>query len=170
MVFCFANLSYLLHTMRKMCSKDKNFGPRISKFFRSIKQFIRTVKIQNNFWWQNVFLTCSWRFPKSNESEQLEFKPEKLLGFRNMQEKLEKAVNLPYLQKTDFASFYINELTLTNVKRMLDIRFILWMVSNAKIFPLKNSLVNKKTKIDHMYPKHLFVSCSQFICNVLEVR
>ena len=116
-------------------------------FFRSIEQFIRTVKIQNNFWWQNVFLTCSWRFPKSNESEQLEFKPEKLLGFRNMQEKLEKAVNLPYLQKTDLASFYINELTLTNVKRMLDIRFILWMVSNAKIFPLKNSLVNKKLKL-----------------------
>ena len=44
---------------------------------------------QNNFWQQNAFLTCSWRFLISNKSEQLEFKLEKLLGFRNMQEKLE---------------------------------------------------------------------------------
>ena len=39
---------------------------------------------------QNAFLTCSWRFLRYNKSEQLEFKLEKILGFRNTQEKLEK--------------------------------------------------------------------------------
>jgi hypothetical protein len=33
---------------------------------------------------------CSWRFLISNKLEQLEIILEKLLGFRNMQEKLEK--------------------------------------------------------------------------------
>ena len=36
---------------------------------------------------QNAFLTFSWRF---NELEQFELILEKILGFRNMQEKLEK--------------------------------------------------------------------------------
>ena len=35
------------------------------------------------------FLTCSWRFLISNRLEQLEFKLERLLGFRNLQEILE---------------------------------------------------------------------------------
>jgi hypothetical protein len=34
--------------------------------------------------------TCSWRFLRYNKLEELEFKLEKILGFRNMQEKLEK--------------------------------------------------------------------------------
>ena len=29
---------------------------------------------------QNAFLTCSWRFLRSNELEQLEFKLEKIIG------------------------------------------------------------------------------------------
>ena len=42
-------------------------------------------------WLQNAFLTCSWKFLIYNNLEQLEFKLEKkILGFRNMQEKLEK--------------------------------------------------------------------------------
>ena len=36
------------------------------------------------------FLTCALRFLISNKSGELEFKLEKLLGFRNLQEKLEK--------------------------------------------------------------------------------
>ena len=35
------------------------------------------------------FLTCSWRFLIYNKLEQSEFKLEKILVFRNMQEKLE---------------------------------------------------------------------------------
>ena len=59
-------------TVRKKCSNDR-------------EKLIQTVKDQNNFWQQNAFLTCSWRFLISNNLEQLEFK----LGFRNMQEKFE---------------------------------------------------------------------------------
>ena len=68
-------------------------GREFAKFLRSLEQFIQTVKGQNNFWRQNAFLTCSWRFLMSNKSEQLEFKlKKKILGFRNMQEKLGKAI------------------------------------------------------------------------------
>ena len=38
----------------------------------------------------SAFLTYSWRFLISNKLEQLKFKLEKILGFTNMQEKLEK--------------------------------------------------------------------------------
>jgi hypothetical protein len=51
-----------------------------------------TYILNRNLLWQNAFLICSWRFLISNKLEQLEFKLEKtILGFRNMQEKLEKA-------------------------------------------------------------------------------
>ena len=33
-------------------------GREFGKFLRSLEQFIQTVKGQNNFWQQNVFLTC----------------------------------------------------------------------------------------------------------------
>ena len=65
-------------------------GQEFATFLRSLEQFIQTVKGQNNFWQQIAFLTFSWRFLTSYELEQLEFKLEKILGFRNMQEKLEK--------------------------------------------------------------------------------
>ena len=41
-----------------------------AKFLRSLEQFIQTVKGQNNFWQQDAFLTCSWRFLRSNKLEQ----------------------------------------------------------------------------------------------------
>ena len=55
--------------VRKMCfsvnekllkfeAEDREFA----KILRSLEQFVRTVKSENNFWEQNVFLTCSWRF------------------------------------------------------------------------------------------------------------
>ena len=52
-------------------------GREFAKILRSLEQFIRTVKGQNNFWQQNAFLTCSWRFLRSNK---LEFKLEKNIG------------------------------------------------------------------------------------------
>ena len=55
---------------------------------RSLEQFIPTVKGQNIFG-NNAFLTCSWRCLRANKLERLEFKLEKILGFRNMHEKLE---------------------------------------------------------------------------------
>ena len=68
-------------------------GREFAKILRPLEQFILTVKGQNNSWQQNAFLTCSWRFLRSNKLEQLEFKLEKLLGFRNMQENLEKTLS-----------------------------------------------------------------------------
>ena len=80
--------------MRKNCSSDrekllkfKAEGREFAKFLRSLEQFIQKVKGQNNFWEQNAFLTCFWRFLRSNKLEQLE-NWKKLLGFRNMQENL----------------------------------------------------------------------------------
>jgi hypothetical protein len=51
-----------------------------------------------------------WRFLRCNKLEQLEFKLEKILGFRNMQEKLEKAIigsdqNISLLAKIYFLLF-----------------------------------------------------------------
>ena len=73
--------------MRKNCSSDQEKllkfeaeGREFATFLRSLKQFIQTVRGQNNFWLQNAFLTCSWRFLRSNKLEQLEFKSEKNIG------------------------------------------------------------------------------------------
>ena len=80
--------------MRKKNSRDREKhmkfeteGPEFAKFLRSLKQFIQTVKGQNNFWQQNASLTCSWRFLTSENNYHSYWK--KSLGFRNMQEKLE---------------------------------------------------------------------------------
>ena len=72
--------------MRKKCSSDRE---KLFKFLRSLEQFIQTVKGQINFCQQNAFVTCSWRFLRSNKLEQFKFKLEKCLVFRNKQEKLE---------------------------------------------------------------------------------
>ena len=53
-------------------------GREFAEFLRSLEQFIQTVNGQNNFWLQNAFLTCSWRFLRPNKLEQLEFKLEKI--------------------------------------------------------------------------------------------
>ena len=52
-------------------------GREFAKILRSLEQFVRTVKGQNIFWEWNPFLTCSWRFIRYIELEQLEFKLEK---------------------------------------------------------------------------------------------
>ena len=73
--------------MKKHCSTDREKllkfeaeGQEFAKFLRSIEQFIQAVKSQNNFWLQNAFLTCSWKFLISNNLEQLDFKLEKIIG------------------------------------------------------------------------------------------
>ena len=62
--------------MRKNCSSDQEKllkfeaeGREFANFLRSLEQFIQTVKGQNNFWLQNAFLICSWRFLISNKLE-----------------------------------------------------------------------------------------------------
>ena len=73
--------------MRKHCSCDREKllkfeaeGREFAKMLRSLEQFVLTLKGQNNFWKQNAFLTCSWRFLIPNELEQLQFKLEKIIG------------------------------------------------------------------------------------------
>ena len=73
--------------MRKNCSSDREKllkfeakGREFAKNLRSLEQFIQTVKGQNNFWYQNSVLTCSWRVLRSNKLEELEFKLEKITG------------------------------------------------------------------------------------------
>ena len=80
-------LPKLFRRWEKNCSSDRENlvkfeaeGREFAKILRSLEQFIWTVKGQNNFWQQNVFLTCYWRFPRSNKLEQLELKLEKIIG------------------------------------------------------------------------------------------
>ena len=80
-VFCYQNCS----SDREKLLKFEAEGREFATFLGSLKHFIPTVK------GQNAFLTCSWRFLRSNKLEQLEIKlKKKILGFRNMQEELEK--------------------------------------------------------------------------------
>ena len=74
---------------RKSCSSDweqilkfEAKGREFVKILRSLKQFVRTVKGQNNLWQQNAFLTCSWRFLRSNKLEQLKLKLETNIGIQ----------------------------------------------------------------------------------------
>ena len=62
--------------MRKNCSSDREkllkFEAECREFekiLRSLEKFIQTVKGQNNFWKNDSFLTCSWRFLISNKFE-----------------------------------------------------------------------------------------------------
>ena len=79
-------------TVRQNCSNDRDFflkfeaeGWEFAKFMRSLEQFIQIVKGQNNFWQQNAFLTCSWRFLRSNKIRTIRIQiGKKILGFRNM--------------------------------------------------------------------------------------
>ena len=61
------------------------------------------MKRQNNFWQQNAFLNCSWRFLKSCKLEQLEFVLEKNYWDleTGMQEKLENTLSSKNVPKIE---------------------------------------------------------------------
>jgi hypothetical protein len=63
-------------------------------FICPLEQFIQTVNGQNNFWLQNAFFTCSWRFLMSNKLDQLEFKLEKIIGVQKHAGKFRKSMIL----------------------------------------------------------------------------
>ena len=83
--------------MRKNCSTDRE---KLLKFEAEGREFFKIFEItrtiysnserSKQFLVTECCLTCSGRFFMSDELEQLEFKLEKILGFGNMQEKLEK--------------------------------------------------------------------------------
>ena len=77
--------------MRKNCSSDQEKllkfeaeGQEFSKFLRSLKQFIQTVKgrVTNSSERSEHFLVteCFFNFLISNKLEQLEFKSGKIIG------------------------------------------------------------------------------------------
>ena len=58
----------------KNCSSDpekllkfKAEGPEFANFLTLLEHSIQAVKGQNNFWCQNAFSTCSWRFLRSQK-------------------------------------------------------------------------------------------------------
>ena len=74
MVFCYHNCSNLLWERIVLVIKRKPLkveaeGQEFAKHLRSLLQFVRTVKGQNIFWYKNGFLSCFWRFFRSNELE-----------------------------------------------------------------------------------------------------
>jgi hypothetical protein len=74
------------------CEKKLKFkaeGREFEIFFISLEWFIQTVKGQTNFW-NNAFLTWSWRFLRSNILEQ--FKLEKIIGIQKSAGKVRKAI------------------------------------------------------------------------------
>ena len=78
----------------KFEAEGREFAKRIRSLTRTIfSNSERSVQ----FLKQNAFLTSSWSFLRSNMLEKLEFKLEKLIGSRNLQEKLEKDLSLNYL-------------------------------------------------------------------------
>ena len=83
--------------VRKNCFSDQeNFlkfeaeGQEFGKFTAITITIYSNSERPEQFLATESFSTCSWIFIKSDKSEQLEFKLQKLLWFRNMQEKLEK--------------------------------------------------------------------------------
>ena len=83
--------------MRKNCSSDREKllkfeaeSREFSKLLRSLEQFIQTVKGQNNFW--NNY-NSNWK---------------KILGFRNLQEKLENVFISIFVQFVPSLVYLLN--------------------------------------------------------------
>ena len=86
LVFCYQNCSDLLWENIVLVI-EKN-----CKIFENTKTIYSNSERSEQFLVTECFLTSSWRFLRSNKLEQLEFILEKILGFRNMQEKLENVI------------------------------------------------------------------------------
>ena len=71
--------------IEKICANSQPSASNFKKISQSLEQFVRTVKGQNNFWYQNAFLTYSWRYDKL---KQLEYKLEKIIGIQKHSEKV----------------------------------------------------------------------------------
>ena len=72
--------------MRKNCStdRDKLFkldagGQEFENFFEIIRTIFSNGERSEQFLKQNDFLTCSWRFLRSNTLQQLEYKLENII-------------------------------------------------------------------------------------------
>ena len=83
--------------MRKYCSGDEGWKPRICKKIELTRTIHSNRNMSVHFLEQKAFPTCSWIFLRSNILKYLKSKlGKKLLWSRNLQEKLEKAILLRF--------------------------------------------------------------------------
>ena len=75
--------------VRKNCSSDRE--QLLNKVFEITRTIYSNSERSDKFWKQNVFLTCSWRFLRSNMLEQLKLKLEKI---QKSAGKVRKCLNL----------------------------------------------------------------------------
>ena len=87
--------------MRKNCSSDlrttyeiRGWRLRICKIFEITRTIYLNGERSDQFFKQNFFFTCSWRFLRSNLLEQLKFKLEKIIGIQKSAGKVRKYVCL----------------------------------------------------------------------------
>ena len=70
--------------MRNNCSGDREkllkFETEGREFAKCLRSLEQCSEMSEQFLKQNVLLTYSWRFLRSNTSEQLDFKLEKMIG------------------------------------------------------------------------------------------
>ena len=110
----------LIFIKKVLILKQWYFFPKIVLTYCEIPRTIYSNSERSEqFVKQNV---CSWRFFRSNILEQLDFIFEKILGFRNLQEKLEKSFfsNLQN-QTVQWPTFGLpsDEILLDNVNRIM---------------------------------------------------
>ena len=80
MVFCFQNCSDQLWEKNVLLIKKNFWNLRLKA--KNLQNFLDHMSSERSeqFLKQNAFLTCSWRFLRSNILEQLDFKLEKIIG------------------------------------------------------------------------------------------
>ena len=80
--------------MRRNCFSDKEKLLKFKDRGQEISKILFYSNIQSiQFWKQNIFLTCSCNFFGSDKLETLNYNRKKMLGFRNLQEKLENYIS-----------------------------------------------------------------------------
>ena len=99
--------------------EKKTYSLSRKNFLQRQSEHIIKVKGQNNFWQQNVFLTCYWRFPRSNKLEQLELKLEKIIGIQKHAGKVTVQINCSSDLKI-FANYRPSASNFTRFSRSLE--------------------------------------------------
>ena len=85
MVFCYYNCSDLLWekivpVIEKFFWNSRPSASNLQNFWDHLNNLFKQWKVRTISGHRMIFLTCSWRFLRSNKSEQLWFKSEKIIG------------------------------------------------------------------------------------------
>ena len=123
-------------------------------------QLIQLVKGQNNYCQQHAFLTCSWRFLISNNSEQSEFKLEKITGVEKHAGKVRKLIYQVLIHKYLFLCKFVQSKTAVLCKvrySQFDLILLCKYPINLSIInshlPL-NAICTENEKCKEMYKEH----------------